>query len=85
MRAIVTMFEVYNHFSLRHDVAVSNLAVLTSFLGASPLYLACGEGSHCINRITQVECIEGECPSRSHCQNQRLANFVGKASRTCHS
>ncbi|CUA68819.1 histone-lysine N-methyltransferase SETD2 [Rhizoctonia solani] len=40
--------------------------------GVSPLYLACGEGSHCINRITQVECIEGECPSKSHCQNQRF-------------
>ncbi|CAE6458751.1 unnamed protein product [Rhizoctonia solani] len=48
--------------------------------GVSPLYLACGEGSHCINRITQVECIEGECPSKAHCQNQRddfVYEYVG--------
>ncbi|ELU38162.1 histone methyltransferase [Rhizoctonia solani AG-1 IA] len=81
MHATVTMFEVYNRFSLRHDVAVSNLTALTSFLGVSPLYLACGEGSHCINRITQVECIEGECPSKAQCQNQRLASFAGKTSK----
>ncbi|KAF8332013.1 uncharacterized protein EI90DRAFT_3056248 [Cantharellus anzutake] len=40
--------------------------------GRSESYLACGDGSDCINRLTLVECIEGDCPSRSHCQNQRL-------------
>lgn len=40
--------------------------------GRSESHLACGEGSDCINRLTLVECIEGDCPSRSHCQNQRL-------------
>ncbi|KAF8316408.1 SET domain-containing protein [Clavulina sp. PMI_390] len=33
---------------------------------------ACGEGSNCINRLTLVECIDGDCPSRSHCQNRRF-------------
>ena len=41
--------------------------------GVTPAFRACGEGSDCINRLTQVECIEGECPSKAHCQNQRLA------------
>ncbi|QRW06494.1 histone-lysine N-methyltransferase SETD2 [Ceratobasidium sp. AG-Ba] len=40
--------------------------------GSTPLYRACGDGSDCINRLTQVECIEGECPSKGHCQNQRF-------------
>lgn len=40
--------------------------------GVTPAYRACGEGSDCINRLTQVECIEGECPSKAHCQNQRF-------------
>ena len=32
---------------------------------------ACGEDSDCINRLTLVECIEGECRCKSYCQNQR--------------
>ncbi|KAF9516701.1 hypothetical protein BS47DRAFT_1340595 [Hydnum rufescens UP504] len=40
--------------------------------GRSEGYKACGEGSDCINRLTLVECIEGDCPSRSYCQNQRF-------------
>ncbi|KIJ47294.1 hypothetical protein M422DRAFT_164308, partial [Sphaerobolus stellatus SS14] len=33
---------------------------------------ACGEGSNCINRLTQVECLEDDCRCRSYCQNQRF-------------
>jgi hypothetical protein len=32
---------------------------------------ACGLHSNCINRMTQVECIKGQCQTRGHCQNQR--------------
>ncbi|KAG9311141.1 hypothetical protein JVU11DRAFT_9056 [Chiua virens] len=33
---------------------------------------ACGQGSDCINRLTQVECLPDDCRCRSHCQNQRF-------------
>ena len=33
--------------------------------------MACGDGSDCINRLTQVECLEDDCRCRSACQNQR--------------
>ncbi|GLB44230.1 putative class V-like SAM-binding methyltransferase superfamily, Histone-lysine methyltransferase family. SET2 subfamily protein [Lyophyllum shimeji] len=35
---------------------------------------ACGPGSDCINRLTQVECLPDDCRCRSHCQNQRFQN-----------
>ncbi|EJT97159.1 SET domain-containing protein [Dacryopinax primogenitus] len=37
-----------------------------------PPEAACGYGSDCINRLTQVECLADECRCRSHCQNQRF-------------
>ncbi|KAF7420904.1 histone methyltransferase set2 [Pleurotus ostreatus] len=33
---------------------------------------ACGHGSDCINRLTQVECLEDDCRCGSYCQNQRF-------------
>lgn len=33
---------------------------------------ACGHGSDCINRLTQVECLPEDCRCRSYCQNQRF-------------
>ncbi|KAF8549008.1 hypothetical protein OG21DRAFT_1500664 [Imleria badia] len=33
---------------------------------------ACGQGSDCINRLTQVECLPDDCRCRAHCQNQRF-------------
>ncbi|KAJ3535908.1 hypothetical protein NMY22_g6272 [Coprinellus aureogranulatus] len=33
---------------------------------------ACGPYSDCINRLTQVECLEDDCRCRNHCQNQRF-------------
>lgn len=30
-------------------------------------------GSDCINRLTQIECLEDECRCGAHCQNQRFA------------
>ncbi|KAJ7730702.1 histone methyltransferase [Mycena maculata] len=33
---------------------------------------ACGHGSNCINRLTQIECMPDDCRARSHCQNQRF-------------
>lgn len=35
-------------------------------------YTACGENADCINRLTQTECSESECRSKSYCQNQRF-------------
>ncbi|KAJ3572195.1 hypothetical protein NP233_g3246 [Leucocoprinus birnbaumii] len=34
--------------------------------------MACGPYSDCINRLTQVECLEGDCRCRNYCQNQRF-------------
>ncbi|KAK0556007.1 histone methyltransferase set2 [Tilletia horrida] len=34
--------------------------------------VACGHESGCINRLTQVECLEEECQTRGYCQNQRF-------------
>ncbi|PFH46282.1 hypothetical protein AMATHDRAFT_8013 [Amanita thiersii Skay4041] len=33
---------------------------------------ACGAGSDCINRLTQVECLPDECRCGTYCQNQRF-------------
>ncbi|KAF8630263.1 hypothetical protein AX17_005449 [Amanita inopinata Kibby_2008] len=33
---------------------------------------ACGAGSDCINRLTQVECLAEDCRCGSYCQNQRF-------------
>ncbi|EPQ55865.1 SET domain-containing protein [Gloeophyllum trabeum ATCC 11539] len=33
---------------------------------------ACGDGSDCINRLTQVECLPDDCRCRAYCQNQRF-------------
>ncbi|CED85387.1 histone-lysine n-methyltransferase [Phaffia rhodozyma] len=35
-------------------------------------YMACGDGSDCINRLTQVECLEHECRCGKYCNNQRF-------------
>ncbi|KAF8525700.1 hypothetical protein JB92DRAFT_2701103 [Gautieria morchelliformis] len=40
--------------------------------GVDDPHVACGDGSDCINRLTQVECQEDDCRCRSHCQNQRF-------------
>ncbi|KAK7446964.1 histone methyltransferase set2 [Stygiomarasmius scandens] len=34
--------------------------------------LACGHGSECINRLTQVECLPDDCRCGSYCKNQRF-------------
>ncbi|KAJ7146126.1 hypothetical protein C8R44DRAFT_756649 [Mycena epipterygia] len=39
--------------------------------GADPVH-ACGHGSNCINRLTQIECLPDDCRTRAHCQNQRF-------------
>ncbi|BGP58042.1 hypothetical protein JCM8202_001719 [Rhodotorula sphaerocarpa] len=33
---------------------------------------ACGEHSNCMNRLMQIECLEGDCRCGSHCQNQKF-------------
>ncbi|KAK0447892.1 uncharacterized protein EV420DRAFT_864399 [Desarmillaria tabescens] len=35
---------------------------------------ACGQGSDCINRLTQVECLLDDCRCQSYCRNQRFQN-----------
>ncbi|KAG8835930.1 histone methyltransferase set2 [Serendipita sp. 399] len=37
-----------------------------------PVDRACGPNSDCINRLTQVECLDGECRCQAYCQNQRF-------------
>jgi hypothetical protein len=39
--------------------------------GSDDGVVACGISSQCINRLTQVECLANECPTRNACQNQR--------------
>ncbi|GEQ67658.1 hypothetical protein JCM33374_g1323 [Metschnikowia sp. JCM 33374] len=39
---------------------------------ASASNLACGEDSHCINRVTSVECVNKGCLCGKDCQNQRF-------------
>lgn len=34
--------------------------------------MACGPGSDCINRITTIECLQGNCDCGDGCQNQRF-------------
>ncbi|KAF9078295.1 hypothetical protein BDP27DRAFT_1565 [Rhodocollybia butyracea] len=33
---------------------------------------ACGHNSDCINRLTQFECVAGQCRCKEYCQNQRF-------------
>ncbi|KAF7373580.1 Histone methyltransferase [Mycena sanguinolenta] len=40
--------------------------------GTDPPTAACGDGSNCINRLTQIECLPDDCRCRAHCQNQRF-------------
>ncbi|EGW32759.1 uncharacterized protein SPAPADRAFT_54781 [Spathaspora passalidarum NRRL Y-27907] len=40
--------------------------------GELQLNLACGEDSHCINRVTSVECMNRHCLCGNDCQNQRF-------------
>ncbi|KAF8905611.1 hypothetical protein CPB85DRAFT_914875 [Mucidula mucida] len=42
--------------------------------GRDEPYIACGHNSDCINRLTQVECLAGECRCKEFCQNQRFQN-----------
>ncbi|KAJ7701547.1 hypothetical protein B0H17DRAFT_1244351 [Mycena rosella] len=35
-------------------------------------HVACGARSNCINRLTQIECLPGDCRCRAFCQNQRF-------------
>lgn len=48
------------------------MACECQFKPGDPLDRACGPHSDCINRLTQVECIDGECRCRNFCQNQRF-------------
>jgi [histone H3]-lysine36 N-trimethyltransferase len=41
---------------------------------------ACGHGSNCINRLTQVECMPDDCRCRNYCQNQRCATSLALSS-----
>ncbi|KAM6493353.1 histone methyltransferase [Amanita muscaria] len=40
--------------------------------GIDNLKNACGSGSDCINRLTQVECLPDDCRCGSYCKNQRF-------------
>ncbi|KAG8803734.1 histone methyltransferase set2 [Serendipita sp. 401] len=43
-----------------------------SYKPGDPVDRACGPKSDCINRLTQVECLDGECRCQAFCQNQRF-------------
>ncbi|KAK7055447.1 histone methyltransferase [Favolaschia claudopus] len=40
--------------------------------GTDSPHAACGDGSNCINRLTQIECMPDDCRCGAHCQNQRF-------------
>ena len=40
--------------------------------------IACGKRANCINRTLFVECDSGNCPSGSHCQNQRFIILISE-------
>lgn len=40
--------------------------------GVDSPWIACGDGSDCINRLTQVECLPDDCRCGTHCLNQRF-------------
>lgn len=46
-------------------------ALKSPWAGSDDGQIACGIASQCINRLTQVECLANECPTRNACQNQR--------------
>jgi len=60
---------------------LSPYGTLSLVLGVDDSDRACGANSDCINRLTQVECIEGECRCRQYCQNQRSALVSPRRSR----
>lgn len=45
--------------------------ILISLVEFDDPTIACGHGSDCINRLTQIECLAGDCRCRGYCQNQR--------------
>lgn len=53
------------------------LSLLCRLSGIDDEDQACGPSSDCINRLTQVECLESECRSRSYCKNQRFVWHPG--------
>jgi hypothetical protein len=48
-----------------------NLAGTDSFTGNGKNH-ACGDDSDCINRLTKMECVDGDCNCGRGCQNQRF-------------
>ena len=53
-----------------------SILLLAHTIGVDSPYSACGDGSDCINRLTQVECLPDDCRCRAHCQNQRFVCFI---------
>lgn len=56
-------------YFLFYDFTTTGITNLT--IGVDHRRDACGDGSDCINRLTQVECLPDDCRCRSYCQNQR--------------
>ncbi|KAF8901068.1 hypothetical protein CPB84DRAFT_1778391 [Gymnopilus junonius] len=62
----------YKSLGLSREILESMTCDCTYEHGVDSTDSACGPYSDCINRLTQVECLEGDCRCRSYCQNQRF-------------
>ncbi|EJD05050.1 uncharacterized protein FOMMEDRAFT_105290 [Fomitiporia mediterranea MF3/22] len=75
MRTFEELEENYYQYSTlgRSREALESMTCDCQFVpGRDAPEMACGYGSDCINRLTQVECEEGDCRCRGYCRNQRL-------------
>ncbi|KAF8966903.1 hypothetical protein BDZ97DRAFT_1917169 [Flammula alnicola] len=62
----------YKTLGLSREILESMTCDCTYEHGVDSCDEACGPYSDCINRLTQVECLEDDCRCRSYCQNQRF-------------
>ncbi|KAL5520449.1 hypothetical protein ACEPAG_9673 [Sanghuangporus baumii] len=62
----------YSTLGLSREELESMTCDCTFVPGRDDPDMACGHGSDCINRLTQVECLEDDCRCRGYCKNQRM-------------
>lgn len=70
--AIVCITMVRDNFHLSLFPASIETDLPSSFpIGFPDNEQACGEDSSCMNRLMQIECVQGDCKCGENCQNQR--------------
>ena len=55
---------------------VELLLTAWGLIGVDNPDMACGRSADCINRLTQVECVDGDCRCKKHCRNQRYVDHL---------